>query len=201
MYSLVPASRAHGGYANKRADEIRRWLGTPRELTRDEAQAAVIAVVLGASDAPPNLYGFNTTKDFESEKARFDAASAKGVPYLKPTTLKAFVPKKLAGKANPRPKDGSPYGRRYYGLNLKSAFKHGTIEFRLHSGTVESQKIIAWGAICASILDFAKTATLDDLAYVGTLNADFTWDWFLTNIVPRAHREYAIQRRAKFAAR
>ncbi len=200
MYSLVPASREYGIYACKREREIRAMLPAPCALTADEAQAAVFAIVRGGADNAPYLYAFNTTEEYNAARAAYDAANAKGVPYLRAATLKEFAMKKVAGKVNPNPKDGSTYGRRYFGLNVKAAFEHGTIEFRLHGGTVESQKIIAWGAICASILDYAKTAKIEDLTDLWVMPESARWDFFLANIVPPAHWAYAIQRRAKFAA-
>jgi hypothetical protein len=199
MYGMVPASREYGIYANKREREIRAMLPAPCTLTADEAQAAVFAIVRGGADNAPYLYAFNTTQEYEAAKAAYDAASAKGVPYLRPSTVKEFAMKKVAGKVNPTPKDGSAYGRRYFGLNLKAAFEHGTIEFRMHSGTVESQKIIPWGAICAAVLDYAKTAKVEDLAALYNAPADVRRAFFHDTIVPAPHRAYALRRAAKFA--
>lgn len=48
---------------------------------------------------------------------------------------------------------------RYSALNIHSWVYRGTIEFRLHTGTVNPTKIIAWGMLCASILDAAMRMT------------------------------------------
>ena len=42
---------------------------------------------------------------------------------------------------------------RYHGLNLHARFYLGTIEFRYHSGTLNSEKIINWVKICNSIVN------------------------------------------------
>lgn len=48
------------------------------------------------------------------------------------------------------------YGEyRYYALNLHSWFYRGTIECRLAAGTTNPRKIINWGLLWASILDYA----------------------------------------------
>jgi len=50
------------------------------------------------------------------------------------------------------------YESRYYSINLLPYFFHksGTIEFRLHSGTVNPQKAMAWLFICAALVKFAE---------------------------------------------
>lgn len=46
---------------------------------------------------------------------------------------------------------------RYYALNLASLQLHGTIECRLHSGTVDSTKIMAWVDLLLAVYDYALT--------------------------------------------
>jgi hypothetical protein len=45
---------------------------------------------------------------------------------------------------------------RYRGFNIQSFFKHGSIEFRYHSGTLNPEKIISWVLLCVSIIERAK---------------------------------------------
>lgn len=45
---------------------------------------------------------------------------------------------------------------RYHGLNLNSLLLYGTIEFRLHSGTVDSSKILNWASICSAIVEWGR---------------------------------------------
>lgn len=42
---------------------------------------------------------------------------------------------------------------RYCGLNLHSRYYHGSIEFRLHSGTINKKKIVNWISICNIIIE------------------------------------------------
>jgi hypothetical protein len=42
---------------------------------------------------------------------------------------------------------------RYCALNLHSRYYHGTLEFRLHSGTINRTKIVNWILILNSIID------------------------------------------------
>lgn len=44
-------------------------------------------------------------------------------------------------------------GSRYYKVNLQSAMRHGTIEFRQHSGTVNAAKICNWIRFLAEFID------------------------------------------------
>jgi hypothetical protein len=52
---------------------------------------------------------------------------------------------------------------RYYGLNLNAIPLHGTIEFRLHQGTVNPTKILMWGAICSAIVRYGATHTEEEI--------------------------------------
>jgi hypothetical protein len=45
------------------------------------------------------------------------------------------------------------YSNRYHKLNIQSLFRHGTLEFRHHSGTVEAEKIINWVKITKRVME------------------------------------------------
>jgi Putative amidoligase enzyme len=56
----------------------------------------------------------------------------------------------------PEPRDD-----RYYKLNLNAYFRHRTVEFRQHQGTLDAQKATMWTRFCLKIVaTAAKTATL-----------------------------------------
>ena len=74
-------------------------------------------------------------------------------------------------------------GTRYVKLNAESYQRHGTVEFRQHSGTVEFQKIGNWIRICGALIDKSKTASVSSLS-------DFLPENLLT---------YVNQRKRKFA--
>ncbi len=46
---------------------------------------------------------------------------------------------------------------RYNALNVHSWFHRGTIECRIHEGTLDSTDIIAWGMLWAAIMDYAAS--------------------------------------------
>jgi hypothetical protein len=48
---------------------------------------------------------------------------------------------------------------RYHGVNFNALACHGTIEFRLHHGTVNYTKIAMWAAVCSSLVEYAKNHT------------------------------------------
>ncbi|MDO5509556.1 MAG: amidoligase family protein, partial [Weeksellaceae bacterium] len=48
------------------------------------------------------------------------------------------------------------FGTRYLKLNLSSYQRHGTVEFRHHSGTVNYTKIKNWILICARLVEASK---------------------------------------------
>jgi hypothetical protein len=42
---------------------------------------------------------------------------------------------------------------RYQKLNLESLERHGTIEFRQHSGTVDAEKAVNWVRLCTAFIE------------------------------------------------
>ncbi len=50
---------------------------------------------------------------------------------------------------------------RYYSLNLSALEKHGTIECRLHAGTINAEKIIQWVTLLQAIYSYALTEAYD----------------------------------------
>lgn len=47
---------------------------------------------------------------------------------------------------------------RYHKLNLESLGRHGTIEFRHHSGTVDAEKLANWAELCVRFVEIAAKA-------------------------------------------
>jgi hypothetical protein len=52
---------------------------------------------------------------------------------------------------------------RYHGFNLNAIVCHGTIEFRMHSGTVDPLKIKMWAAVCSAIVEYASSRPEESL--------------------------------------
>lgn len=52
------------------------------------------------------------------------------------------------------------YGTRYIKLNTESYMRHGTVEFRHHSGTVEFEKIMNWIMLTSSMVTKAKESNV-----------------------------------------
>lgn len=50
---------------------------------------------------------------------------------------------------------------RYFKLNSQSYWRHGTVEFRQHSGTIEFDKIRNWLMFCARFIELSKREKLD----------------------------------------
>lgn len=51
---------------------------------------------------------------------------------------------------------GAFNGNRYTSLNLESISRHGTVEIRLHQGTLNGVKAIAWAQFVAGMIDATK---------------------------------------------
>lgn len=51
-------------------------------------------------------------------------------------------------------------GDRYFKLNLTSFYRHGTVEFRMHNGTVNAQKLTAWIELVVGLVSGATFRTM-----------------------------------------
>lgn len=76
-------------------------------------------------------------------------------------------------------------GSRYFKLNIQSFQRHGTIEFRQHSGTTQFSKVKNWLLICARLLEYSK-------------QNGFTND--LTHFLNESLQDYIADRAADLAA-
>jgi len=85
---------------------------------------------------------------------------------------------------------------RYCALNLHSRYYHGTLEFRLHSGTTNKAKIINWITILNSIIDkgleLSKLGDKECEKWLLRSNLNLS-EIFSINII-----EYINKRKAKF---
>ena len=59
-------------------------------------------------------------------------------------------------------------GDRYVSLNLESFDRHGTIEVRLHQGTLNGRKAVAWAEFIAGLIDYSKGNNLLGATYSRT---------------------------------
>lgn len=66
--------------------------------------------------------------------------------------LAATTAEQLALAAN-----GTGSSSRYHKVNLQSFFRHGTIEFRQHSGTTNFEKISFWVKLLNNLIEFSAT--------------------------------------------
>ena len=189
-FSIMPRSRRVNTYCAPRAGNIQHYAGEPRELSSADRKTIFTAMIAGTSHYVGADWEYASRKAYEAEKAKYSRAIANGIPYVRPKWTKYTVPK--------RTKDGSgstPGGSRYYALNYQSVFAHGTIEFRLHGGTTNPDKIIPWAAWCASLVDLARKLDAKGVADLIAAHPNETgWDAFLA-IAPACHRPYFEARR------
>jgi hypothetical protein len=87
-------------------------------------------------------------------------------------------------------------GDRYYAFNVQSWFKYGTVEIRLHHGTVNRDKIVNWALLWTSFFDWCKVATLADIERFCKLDP---WGALLSVAPTDAVRRWMSARRKKLA--
>lgn len=72
-------------------------------------------------------------------------------------TLKSIDVRRLAGASDVTAiAQAVSMGERYSKLNYASYWRHGTVEFRQHSGTVDPEKIKNWVLFCLKMVETAK---------------------------------------------
>lgn len=86
------------------------------------------------------------------------------------------------------------HDNRYRALNLHSWFHRGTIECRMHHGTVDAEKIINWGLLWAGILDTAKRLKEEEIESL----RGSSYQVLLSCCPSEAVREYVMQRTKYF---
>lgn len=91
-------------------------------------------------------------------------------------------------------KDNKYDESRYNALNLHSWIYRGTVECRMHHGTINATKIKNWGMLWASILDYAEN---NPESYLKNLKGDGLS--ILLSVCPNdSLREWVVERHAKF---
>ena len=79
-------------------------------------------------------------------------------------------------------------GNRYFKVNGQSIYRHGTIEFRQHSGTVEFAKIKAWVMFLAKLIEYSHKHEISECSRIEDIP-------FLTD----SEKEFFINRRSVLA--
>jgi hypothetical protein len=91
--------------------------------------------------------------------------------------------------------DGAYRTSRYHKLNLESMTRHGTVEFRQHSGTVDGEKIVNWVKLVTNFVQVAKDAKTIKMTGEGNFDN-------LLDVAPdRASKKFYRARRAHFASK
>jgi hypothetical protein len=90
------------------------------------------------------------------------------------------------------------HSARYQGLNVHSWFHRGTVECRVHSGTVCRDKVVNWGVLWAALVDYAATRTEADVRALGELRAPF--DRLMLIAPTDTVRDHLVARRLHFRA-
>lgn len=81
---------------------------------------------------------------------------------------------------------------RYTKLNLTAFWRHGTVEFRQHSGTTEFDKMINWVKLCLRMVEAARTAQVTETVETVQVEAR-QQNW--------SHARYAARRAFNLCAR
>lgn len=60
----------------------------------------------------------------------------------------------------------SYFASRYYKVNIESLRRHGTVEFRQHSGSIDFEKISMWLTFLQKLLAYSKNETVENCATI-----------------------------------
>lgn len=81
---------------------------------------------------------------------------------------------------------------RYYAVNLHSWFHRGTVEIRMHHGTIDAKKILNWSILNMSILESSRNLTASELNNPEFLKSDEDKLAFIVAVSPPHIREWII---------
>lgn len=93
---------------------------------------------------------------FENEIDRFMPPSRRGDANQYCKSLQAFAHKREFQNARTIDDMIRAQGSRYFKINLQSFHRHGTIEFRQHSGTVNAPKALNWIRFLDAFIEASK---------------------------------------------
>ena len=86
---------------------------------------------------------------------------------------------------------------RYFKVNISAFWRHGTIEFRHHGGTINFRKIASWVKMTGAIMEWARGTT--DIPAAGLDRDSNATAMFAALNLPEAVRRFAERRAARFA--
>lgn len=103
----------------------------------------------------------NVLRRYAAHEAEIDAfmpRSRRGNENTYCKSIRGFVQGRLEGATSIQDLVARQHSR-YFKVNLQSLGRHGTIEFRQHSGTVNAAKIANWVRFLAGFIDQCKAMT------------------------------------------
>jgi hypothetical protein len=115
--------------------------------------------------------------------------------YFHPQIVKGTCPTRPNKNGKRRRGRNQVGGDRYYAFNVQSWFSHGTVEIRLHHGTVNRDKVVNWALLWCSFFDWCKVATLKDIERFCSLDP---WAALLSVAPSEEVRAWMSARRRKF---
>jgi hypothetical protein len=85
-----------------------------------------------------------------------------------PTARRVLYPEMLSQNRGHRGNNGA-LGCRYWGLNIHSWYYRGTLEFRMHEGTVDPEEIYGWTRWCMWFVEMASRLTDQEIEGIRTI--------------------------------
>jgi len=189
-FAIMPESRRTNSYC-ARNPYPETLAMTEGELSGPDAKLAFLAAVRTYTDGAPEPWYFGTAQAWRREKRKYDRIVARGLPYIREDLVKRSHTKRSPAKEGYNAAGGS----RYYALNCTSGFAHGTVEFRLHSGTTDYEKMRNWASWCANLVDHAKRMSFAEVSHLAKQDAQTV---FLSFAATEYQKDYFTARRAKF---
>lgn len=145
LYNVIHPQRSKNQYSAKCGQEL---LTLFSKFTKSANMA----------DMETMFYATKVTVRTNEQTGKLEYSEGLGIGYVPADKLSRGLKESIeATKAH------KGFMRRYRGLNLHSHFFRGTIEFRLHHGTVNGETITNWGLTLGSLVEWAKTHSEVDL--------------------------------------
>jgi hypothetical protein len=194
-FAIMPPSRRHNSYCARNTGASVVPAGP---LTTAQARDALLVALNGGGWEKPERWYYSgypkSEREYHRKMQKWDTyTQTLKIPYVPDSASEGMKLKRSANHSGSQPGVGS----RYRALNILSAFNHGTVEFRLHSGTTDETKIRNWASWCAALVDYAKLLTMDEIVRFPSEKAS-GWAAFRYFAGSGEQKDYFEQRRRRF---
>ena len=161
LYDALPLDRQTGTYSKPNGQKLLKWLDNDfakfdAKMAAGEAKKRLSYIQYGQREGDVWRLPKLGTPSFDARLGRDVVATESTIKTLT-SKWDAIVEARVRSKGD---------ANRYSGLNMHSYWLRGTLEFRHHHGTNDPEKIMNWGFVIGSIVDYCVKHADEDMPMI-----------------------------------